>query len=293
MSAHANSRVAVLMLAYNAGETINRAVNSIVCGTFPCDIFIVDDGSQTPVAEVLKPYPRINIIRLDTNSGIPRAGNVGFREILARGYEYIACLMADDISHPDRIASQVEFLDHHPAVAVVGTWGRSFDAVTGRPLRIGRMPVSPQAVRRGMRFNSAVINTSTMIRASALHAVGLYSERYAVAEDYELYRRIGERFDIANLPRVLTAISISADGVSLRRRRRQLANRLAIQWKYFEPLKVGAWLGIAKTLLLFVIPVSVLSRLKTFMRNARKAGPWIDGEPPLDGKVGQILNGTL
>lgn len=279
MDTGAVSRVAVLMPAYNAGQSINRAVESIVRGAYPCDIYIVDDGSDVPVAGILKPHPCITVVRLDRNSGIPRARNTGLQTILARGYDYVACLDADDICHPDRIARQVEFLDRHPAVAVVGTWGRSFDAASGTPLRIGRMPVTPERVRRTMRFNSAVINTSAMLRASALRAVGLYSESYTAAEDYELFRRIGRHFEIANIPDILTTISISTEGVSRKRRRRQLANRLAIQLTYFEPLQIGAWLGVAKTLALFLVPVSMLSRLKTLMRPAHKAKPLLQTAP--------------
>ncbi len=268
----ATSRVAVLMPAYNAGQFINRAVDSLARSTCLSDIYIVDDGSEVPVAEGLKPNPSVTIITLDRNGGIARARNAGLRAILSRGYEYVACLDADDICHPERIASQVDFLDRHPGVAVVGTWGRSFDERTGRPLRIGRMPVDPEQVRRAMRYNSAVINTSAMLRLSALRVVGLYCEHYPAAEDYELFRRIGERFDIANIPSILTTISISSEGVSRKRRRRQLADRLKIQLKYFEAGEPGAWLGVAKTVALFLAPVSILSRVKTFLRGA-KASP--------------------
>lgn len=293
VNATETSRVAVLMPAYNAGQFINRAVDSLVLGTFPCDIYVVDDGSEVPVAEILKPHPRVRIIRMERNYGIPRARNVGLRTILSRGYEYVACLDADDICHPTRIASQVDFLDSHPAVAVVGAWGRSFDESTGRPLRIGRMPVTPERVRRAMRYNSAVINTSAMIRASALRTLGLYSERYPVAEDYEFYRRIGKHFEIANIPHILTAISISSGGVSLKRRHQQLVNRLAIQFKYFEAFEIGAWLGAAMTLALFLVPVSILSSLKTYMRPANKTKPFPEDNSPLNGPPDCPLNKAL
>ncbi len=265
----ATSRVAVLMPAYNAGRFVNRAVDSLTRSTCLCHIYIVDDGSAVPVAASLKPHPSVAIIRLEQNGGIARARNAGLRAIIERGYEYVACLDADDMCHPDRIAAQVEFLDRHPNVAVVGTWGRSFDEQTGAPLRIGRMPAAPDEVRRAMRYNSAVINTSAMLRVSALRDVGLYSEHYPAAEDYELFRRIGERYDIANIPSILTTISISSEGISRKRRRRQLADRLSIQLKYFEAREPGAWLGVAKTAVLFLAPVSLLSRVKTFLRGAK------------------------
>ena len=90
----------------------------------------------------------------------------------------------------------------------------------------------------------------------------LFRSRYSAAEDYELLRRISSRFAIANIPEVLVDICISPHGISLRRRRRQLFERLKIQLKYFELLEPGAWLGLARTVLLFLVPVSLHSRWK-------------------------------
>ena len=58
------------MPAYNPGEAINARSESLVNGTYPCDIYIVDDGSDVPVAEILDAFPRTKIIRLDKNAGV-------------------------------------------------------------------------------------------------------------------------------------------------------------------------------------------------------------------------------
>jgi glycosyltransferase involved in cell wall biosynthesis len=257
------SRVAVLMPAHNADKFINRAVRSLAESTFPCDLYVVDDGSEIPVTAALAGNPGVRVLRLEQNCGIARARNAGLRAILTYPYEFVACLDADDICHPDRIAKQVEFLDRHPEVAVVGTWGRHFDENTGETICVKRTPASPAVAKKAMRSNMSVINTSAMIRADALRAVGLYSERYEAAEDYELFRRISARFAIANIPQILVDICISPEGVSLKRRRRQLLDRFKIQLKYFEPMEFGAWLGLARTLLLFLVPPSLHSRMKS------------------------------
>jgi glycosyltransferase involved in cell wall biosynthesis len=280
MSTGITSRVAVLMPAYNAGQVINRAIASLRRSTYPADLYVVDDGSTEPISDIVVPFPRLEVIRLATNGGIANARNAGLGAILAGGYDYIANLDADDICRPDRIARQVEFLDRHPDVAAVGTWSRVFSEETGETLRIGRDPEAPADVKAAMRFNSAVNNSSTMIRASVFREVGLYSTRYAAAEDYELYRRINRRYPIGNIPTVLMDISISPRGTSLSRRRRQLFDRLAIQVKYFEPFEVGAWLGVAKTLALFLFPVRLLSWLKS-----------VHGHPVRDGDDDHSENG--
>ena len=263
MAGETSSRVAVLMPAYNAGACINQAVQSLVDGRYPCDVYIVDDGSSVPVATILKAFPRTHVIRLERNGGLAPALNAGLEVILSGPYEFVARLDADDIAHPDRILRQVEFFDRHPETAAVGTWGRHFAEGSGEMLCINRTPANPVLVRKAMRYNSAIIHTSAMIRTSVLRAVGLYSESYPAAEDYELFRRISKDFAIANIPSVLVDICISPEGVSLRRRRRQLYDRLRIQWKYLEPLKIGAWLGMAKTVALFFAPTLLLSKIKS------------------------------
>jgi len=278
-----HARVAVVMPAYNAEQTINRAVQSLATSTYPCDVFIVDDGSTIPVTQVLGAAPRVHVLRLPENRGIARARNAGLKAVLATGYEFVACLDADDICYPERIAKQVAFLERHPEVAVVGTWGRHIEEHGGKTISIHRTPRSPQAAKAAMRTNMSVINTSAMIRTDALRAVGLYSERYPAAEDYELFRRIATRFAIASIPEVLVDVCISPHGMSLQHRHRQLFDRLKIQLKYFEPLQPGAWLGLARTLLLFLVPASLHARLKATSRKlglaAFSAGGRMSGRP--------------
>jgi glycosyltransferase involved in cell wall biosynthesis len=257
------SRVAVLMPAYNAETFINRAVQSLAASTFPCDVYVVDDGSNVPVARVLGDSSGVHVLRLDRNNGIAHARNIGLRAILDRSYEFVACLDADDVCYPDRIGKQVDFLDRHPEVAVVGAWGRHFEEESGDTISINRTPAEPALAERAMLTNMAVINSSAMIRTSALHAVGLYSERYSAAEDYELLRRISMKFAIANIPEVLVDICISRNGISLRRRRRQLLDRFKIQLTYFEPLQPRAWIGLARTLLQLLIPGSLHAKVKS------------------------------
>lgn len=268
------SRVAVLMPAYNAGKFINRAVRSLAESTFPCDLYIVDDGSDVPVTDVLAPHSGARVLRVEQNCGIAHARNVGLATILKHPYEFVACLDADDICYPDRIARQVEFLDRHPGVAAVGVWGRHFEEDSGETICFKRTPVSPASTKKAMFSNLAVINSSVMIRTDAFRAVGFYSEGYPAAEDYELFRRIAAQFAVANVPEVLIDICISPQGISLKRRRRQLVDRIRIQLRYFEPMAPRAWLGLARTLLLLLVPASIHSRAKsTNKRFPPFAGP--------------------
>ncbi len=64
------SDVAVVIAAYNAEATIAAAVESMLAGTLPCSVYIVDDHSTLPVEDCLRRFAgRVQITRLDRNVG--------------------------------------------------------------------------------------------------------------------------------------------------------------------------------------------------------------------------------
>lgn len=256
------AEIAVLMAAYNADKTIRQAVDSALANTAACRVFIVDDCSRNPVADLLGPIDGVEVIRLDQNHGPALARNAGLRTIMARNYQYVAIFDADDITTPQRFAKQVAFLDANPNVAAVGTWERFIDDVTGETVFHHTPPCEPDAVREAMFTNCALAHTSVMIRVSALAEVGLYRPEYPAAEDYELLRRLATKFDLANLPEYLVDYRVSKAGVSITRRRRQLFDRLRIQLTYFAPLNWRAWAGLGNTLVLFVVPRPLVTAFK-------------------------------
>lgn len=263
--------IAVLMTAYNAEATIREAVASILDGTEPCDLYVVDDCSRIPVSTLFDlSDQRINVLRLETNVGPGRGRNKGLERILAEGYPYVAIMDADDIAYPERLARQRAFLDSHPNVGAVGTWSRFIDEKTKELIFVHRAPVDPSEARNAMFYNSPIVHPSSLIRASALKAVGFYDARFRTAEDYELFQRIGRRYELANLPECLLDYRMSPHGQSLGNRHRQLTDRLRIQWLYFNPLQWRAWAGIAWTLALFLLPNSWLIRLKIALKRSRR-----------------------
>jgi len=257
-------RLAVLMAARDAQATIRSAIDSLSFDRAPFDLYIVDDCSAVPLTEILGPQPpHVEIIRLDANVGPAAARNAGLFRILSRNYKYVAIMDADDLSHRDRLAKQSAFLDRNPEVAVVGAWTRCFDEKTGKTVFHVTPPTEPRAVLDSLFFNSSFIHSSCMIRVEALVEVGLYSTHYPTAEDYELARRIATRFQLANLPEYLLDYRISGNGICIKRRRRQLFDRLRIQIRYFRPREWSAWAGFLKTIVLFVLPLWVITPLKS------------------------------
>ncbi len=283
-----SAEVAVLMAAYNAEKTLPAAVDSILASTVPCDLYLIDDCSRFPVEQVIGERANLTIIRLPRNHGLAAALNVGLTHILPRNYKYIARMDADDVSHPHRFATQIAFLERHPEVALVGSGARFIDDRNGALVMYYVPPLTHGEVRRALYFNNCFVHPTWLWRSETLKAIGPYSLDFPAAEDYEFMRRAVERTVVANVPEYLIDYRISTGGISVSKRQRQLLDRLKIQFKYLEPLQWRAWAGMAKTLLLFAIPRSIVTTLKAEWRSRRPSGERAGAAPNLPRATSEI-----
>ena len=113
--------VTVAMPVLNGGEYLQLAVQSIVAQTFrDWELLILDDGSTDGAINAFLNHSdhRINVIRDSENKGLSARLNQAID--MARG-RYLARMDHDDVSHPDRLAQQVAFLEGHTDVDLVAT----------------------------------------------------------------------------------------------------------------------------------------------------------------------------
>ncbi|MBD2526706.1 glycosyltransferase [Nostoc sp. FACHB-133] len=192
-------KVTVLMPVYNGEIYLREAIDSILSQTFQdFEFLIINDGSTDSTREIVCSYedPRIRLIDNDYNLGLTQSLNKGLK--LAEG-EFIARQDADDISEPERLVKQVDFLETHPEVALVGTWYKQIDT-QGNLICECQLPYDCTQIRWGLLFYSPFIHSAVMLQKSAvLEQIGFYNEVAIHAEDYELWCRIALRLKIANL----------------------------------------------------------------------------------------------
>lgn len=198
---HGAPKVSVTMCVYNGAAHIAEAVDSILAQDYAdLELIIVDDGSTDATREILAGYtdPRLRWAG-QAHRGIPIARNHALS--LARG-EYIAVLDADDIAHPARIRYQVAYLEKHPEVVVLGSAFEQVDLLLNR----SRTIVNPQTndeIRRTLVYSNPICHSSVMIRGSALKKSGPYDEAFRFLQDYDLWSRLAQHGQMANLPDVL------------------------------------------------------------------------------------------
>lgn len=117
--------VSVIMPVYNAERFLDRAIQSILNQTYEkWELILIDDCSTDNSLELINKYSdsRIRLFRNETNRGIAQTSNRGIDE--SKG-KYIALLDDDDEAINNRLALQVEYMEAHPDIAILG--GRSID----------------------------------------------------------------------------------------------------------------------------------------------------------------------
>jgi glycosyltransferase involved in cell wall biosynthesis len=195
--------VSVVFPVYNGVRWLRIAVDGILNQTLKdFELIIIDDGSTDGSFEVLKRY-RDSRIRLyhQENQGMTKTFNKGLG--LAKG-KYIARQDADDISEPRRFEKQVNFLEAHPEVALVGTWARIIDEASCLTGEVIELPTEPEEIRKRLYLNNCIAHPTVMYRSSIIKDLGGYNENYYIAQDYDLWLRIIDQgYDIVNLPEFL------------------------------------------------------------------------------------------
>jgi glycosyltransferase involved in cell wall biosynthesis len=263
-------RIAVLIPVFNERGRLRDSLESLRAQAVPFTVVLVDDGSTPPleVESAAYDFP-IVVLRLERNSGIEAALNVGLEYIEARQFEFVARLDVADRCAPTRLAAQQEFLDTHPDVALVGSsveWRRD----DGSFAFAMTLPSEHSSIARAMRYTVCLIHPTVMFRTTVVRAVGKYSTSYPAAEDLEFFWRIVSSFRVANLPDVLLVTRFDPAGISITRRRRQLRSKLRIQLEYFRGVDPLSYLGVAKTLALMSVPYSGVVALKGALSRRRR-----------------------
>jgi glycosyltransferase involved in cell wall biosynthesis len=255
--------VAVLMPAYNGQADVDLTLASFDESAL-IHVLIVDDGSTPPIVAPSIRNMQIEVLRMPQNGGIERALQTGIDALAQRGFRYAARIDAGDRSVPQRLARQRVFMELHPRVAGLGMWTQVVTRA-GEPLFMLTPPAEPNAIRRMRFMRSCLAHPSMMLRIEAVRTVGNYRAEYRSAEDLDLFVRLMERYDCANLPELGLYYELNEGGISATKRRRQIASTLRLQLRYFNAANLYDWLGLAKNLLHLLMPYRALQRIKRVM----------------------------
>ena len=203
-------KISVVIPTYNSAKFVGASLESALqqsCDDY--EIIVVDDGSTDNTASIVRAFPAPVRYVAQTNQGPAAARNTGIRE--ARG-EYVCFLDADDSWKPNKLRTQLDFMDAHPHVGLVFADEEEFDeggvhcASLVSKSRffsdISGSHIVDGAFHKLLEEN--FIPTSTvMIRRQCFERTGLFDVGLKGPEDRDLWSRIAVSFPVAYIPLVL------------------------------------------------------------------------------------------
>ncbi|MEK7069690.1 MAG: glycosyltransferase, partial [Patescibacteria group bacterium] len=233
-----NPLVTVLMPVYNGEKYLKKAIESILSQNFKeFEFLIIDDGSTDKSAEIIKSFndARIRMESNGANLGLIKTLNKGFG--MSKG-KYIARMDCDDISLPNRLSTQVSFMEKHPEIGVCGSWVKIIGL---KNEFINKYPQNNEEARAYLLFNTPLAHPAIIIRKSILEICQFkYDENYRHAEDYELWSRIIDYAQISNIPKVLLHYRMHHESVSKKNSSEQAENSNRVRLELLKELNINA-----------------------------------------------------
>jgi glycosyltransferase involved in cell wall biosynthesis len=219
--------VSVVMVVCNVDRFLAESIKSILGQSLrEFEFIIVDFGSTDKSRAIISEYEaKDDRIKFQTvpHCGLAEARNASCS--FARG-RYVAIMDADDVSAPQRLAWQVEFLEQYPEVSVLGGAAEWIDK-NGRALATFGNPIWDREIRAALLEFCPLWQPSVLMRREAFVDVGGYRPPFAPAEDYDLWLRMSEHFQLGNLKQVVLKYRIHPHQVSIRKQKQQTLGRLA------------------------------------------------------------------
>ena len=204
-------KLAVILPAYNAENFIAECLESLLNQTFNdfC-ILAVNDASTDNTGKILETYAakdaRLRVYHLPQNQGEPAVMQFAMDMLNYMNVEYVARMDADDICVPHRFEKQVQYLDDHPEIDILGSNALLFnDGQTDKTTKVSTLPLLDKDIKAHFSLaRDHIINPSSMWRHSSIKALNINYAQTATAPDFHMWVQCALHKKIfANLPEPL------------------------------------------------------------------------------------------
>lgn len=222
-----NPLVSVVVRTFNQSDIfLSDTLNSVLQQTYTnLELLISDDSNSKNSIDFIdnigKCDDRVRVIRKSERMGLVGAMNEALKT--SKG-DYIAVLDADDIAHKDRIERQVQYLQSHPEIDVLGSAmniiNEKGEITATRHYPLGGVKLLEWAVARNPIGHPTVMFKSEIIKRGLF-----YDERMAGgSEDLEFWLRLRNLgYKISNMEDVLVDFRVCED-MGIRRKKNNKQN---------------------------------------------------------------------
>lgn len=204
-------KLAVILPAYNAENFIAECLESLLNQTFSdfC-ILAVNDASTDNTGKILETYAakdaRLRVYHFSENQGEPAVMQFAMDMLNYMNVEYVARMDADDICVPHRFEKQVQYLDEHPEIDILGSNALLFNnGQTDKATKVSTLPLLDKDIKAHFSLaRDNIINPSSMWRHSSIKDLPINYAQTATAPDFHMWVQCAlHKKTFANLPEPL------------------------------------------------------------------------------------------
>ena len=232
--------VSVFTPNYNKAKFLRETIESVLQQTYAnFEYIIIDDCSTDDSWNIINTYAakddRIKVYRNEENMKIVKTRNKGFN-LSSENAKYFAILDSDDVSAPERLETQVTFLEDNPQYGLVGS---NTIIINEESKEIGfrNYALSDLDIRKVITRINPIAQSSVLIRKQVIQEVGLYDEKWNVCQDYDYWLRIGIGWKIKNFNTPLIKYRLSSNQVKITNLKDTIKNTYLIQKKAIKEYK--------------------------------------------------------
>lgn len=220
---HSQPDVSLVVPVFNESRSaLEQSLGSVAAQTFHhFECIVVDESTEAAASaacrEICERDARFILVHPERRIGLAASLNLGIS--MARA-PLIARFDSDDVCMPNRLSAQVQFMEAHPEVGVLGGAIEIMDD-SGKTLSFRDYPILHESIERRFHTTTPVAHPTVMVRKRLFEEYGMYNPDFKFSEDLDLWLRFlnnGVRF--ANLDQVLV------------RYRQQQTQRNARHWEF-------------------------------------------------------------
>ena len=195
--------VSVIMPVYNGEEFLEEVIESVCKQSLKeWEFIIINDCSTDKTEDIIKKYAktdeRIVYLKNEKNSGVARSLNRGLEH--AKG-KYVARVDADDPIYKYRLETQVDYMEQHPEVGILGSGYMYDDGKIEKP----HIPLyqKKEEIKASFLIGNYIAHSTVMFRKEIFDKYGLKYNADFKLEDYELWTRAVKHMEITVLKQIL------------------------------------------------------------------------------------------
>jgi len=192
-------KVSIIIVNYNGGELLLKAVESIYQQTYNnFEVIVVDNASKdNSVKNLLIKYghmKNLKVIKLKKNLGFLKGNNIGFQKT-SKDSKYILMLNNDAYLEKDTIEKLVEILENNSSIGAIQpeiyffdgsiqTLGNLYDIFCMGTIHLGNhLELDTNISRRGIIYITYPCGAVTLIRKELIDRIGFFDSKYFLYHD--------------------------------------------------------------------------------------------------------------